>query len=140
MNTLAVIKQYGKAEETPREPEDDKEFDEYVLQFLELATDLATRRSPRLAIAPFDDSMRYDEAAFRDLDALMLNALLKVGASSRVLKLAHCCQPRLAGKPNVFGSAGQRDPKPLPYRLKYAKNKISPHLGDILKTHIRNKK
>ena len=78
------------SKEVPRGPESDPEFDEYVKEFQELVADLVEKRSAWEAIAPFDDPMRYDEVAFRQLESLILADLVKSGASSRLLRLAHC--------------------------------------------------
>ena len=57
--------------------------------------------------------MKYDEIAFRQLESLILADLVKSGASSRLLKIAHCLDVRLISLPNVQTVEGKLDKRAL---------------------------
>ena len=73
---------------------------DYVNEFCALVRDLVARRSVWAEIAPYDDPMRYDETALRELEALVLEDLLGAGASEEQLRAAHCWgELRLQSRP-----------------------------------------
>ena len=75
-------------------------FVDYVNEFCALVRDLVARRSVWAEIAPYDDPMRYDETALRELEALVLEDLLGAGASEEQLRAAHCWgELRLQSRP-----------------------------------------
>eukprot|EP00973_Karenia_brevis_P074878 10404913-Karenia_brevis.AAC.1 len=61
--------------ELPRDPEYDSDFDTYIAGFLWVADHLRRIRAPWLERAPIDDLMKYDEAALRNIECIIIRDL-----------------------------------------------------------------
>ena len=101
---------------------DEPSYVEYVIEFVALAERLEELRRPWVQVAPADDPIRYDEAAFRVLEARLLKELANGSATVEAMQLAH----NVPGRMHVV-------PGPQPKKDQHCGEEWQPHYTHLLR-------